>query len=403
MAQRALKRSTSGRGRHRKPTNHTRTLGLATAPLVAAIPLIAAAALGLGEPPAPGTRLASCESGGNWHINTGNGYYGGLQFADGTWDGNGGGKYASRADLATRAEQIVIASKLARRQRLGRLAGLQQPARPRRRRAPRGARHRRRAIKAQLSGDTTAASTTTADSTKPRRAARRGQPGADRAGQPWQAPQGPDRTHRATSRSRQLHRAPRRHPVGDRAQARTSPAAGRTCTDQQGHDRVQPRPDPPRAAPAPRLSRPPDSRGPVPAGRGLSRAGGGAARCVSVDPEAVQALDRLLADVDRLDPGMRRSRPAARLSTAATSSGRPRAPTSTRPSGRLRAQPETPRCRASRRVLSRKNTPWTRPPTTDAAPDPPVARSRRQRLQHLLPPPYRGLRVGVHRPTSGRS
>jgi len=57
-------------------------------------------------------KLASCESGGNWGINTGNGYYGGLQFADGTWDGAGGEKYASRADLATRAEQIVVASRV---------------------------------------------------------------------------------------------------------------------------------------------------------------------------------------------------------------------------------------------------------------------------------------------------
>ena len=55
-------------------------------------------------------RLAGCESGGNWGINTGNGYYGGLQFADGTWDGNGGGKYASRADLASRGEQIIVAA-----------------------------------------------------------------------------------------------------------------------------------------------------------------------------------------------------------------------------------------------------------------------------------------------------
>ena len=57
-------------------------------------------------------RLASCESGGNWHINTGNGYYGGLQFSAGTWLAYGGGKYASRADLASRAEQIAIAEKV---------------------------------------------------------------------------------------------------------------------------------------------------------------------------------------------------------------------------------------------------------------------------------------------------
>jgi nucleoid-associated protein YgaU len=111
--QRAQKRSgSSGRGRHRKPSNHTRTLGLATIPLVAAIPLATASVSPASAATSAWDRLAGCESGGNWSINTGNGYYGGLQFADGTWDGNGGDKYASRADLASRAEQIVIASKV---------------------------------------------------------------------------------------------------------------------------------------------------------------------------------------------------------------------------------------------------------------------------------------------------
>ncbi len=57
-------------------------------------------------------RLAQCESGGDWHINTGNGYYGGVQFSDSTWDGFGGERFASRADLATRAQQIQIAEKV---------------------------------------------------------------------------------------------------------------------------------------------------------------------------------------------------------------------------------------------------------------------------------------------------
>ena len=57
-------------------------------------------------------RIAACESGGNWSINTGNGYYGGLQFDSGTWLANGGGQYASRADLATRLEQIAVANRL---------------------------------------------------------------------------------------------------------------------------------------------------------------------------------------------------------------------------------------------------------------------------------------------------
>jgi nucleoid-associated protein YgaU len=53
--------------------------------------------------------LAQCESSGNWHINSGNGFYGGVQFTQSTWQAYGGGKYASRADLATREQQIEIA------------------------------------------------------------------------------------------------------------------------------------------------------------------------------------------------------------------------------------------------------------------------------------------------------
>jgi uncharacterized protein YabE (DUF348 family) len=57
-------------------------------------------------------RIAECESGGNWAINTGNGYYGGLQFDNQTWLGAGGGQYASRADLASRTQQIAVANKV---------------------------------------------------------------------------------------------------------------------------------------------------------------------------------------------------------------------------------------------------------------------------------------------------
>lgn len=64
-------------------------------------------------------RLAKCESGGDWHINTGNGFYGGLQFTSGTWRGHGGLKYAARADLATRDDQIQVASHVARTQGWG--------------------------------------------------------------------------------------------------------------------------------------------------------------------------------------------------------------------------------------------------------------------------------------------
>jgi len=73
-----------------------------------------AAALGLAgsASAAPDTTwdsVAQCESSGNWAINTGNGYYGGLQFTESTWNAYGGQQYASRADLATREEQIAVA------------------------------------------------------------------------------------------------------------------------------------------------------------------------------------------------------------------------------------------------------------------------------------------------------
>jgi resuscitation-promoting factor RpfA len=57
-------------------------------------------------------RVAQCESGGNWKINTGNGFYGGVQFAAGTWKAYGGKTYASQAHLATKAEQIAIARRV---------------------------------------------------------------------------------------------------------------------------------------------------------------------------------------------------------------------------------------------------------------------------------------------------
>ncbi len=57
-------------------------------------------------------KVAQCESSGDWHINTGNGFYGGLQFTSSTWTSFGGGAYASRADLATKDQQIAIAEKV---------------------------------------------------------------------------------------------------------------------------------------------------------------------------------------------------------------------------------------------------------------------------------------------------
>jgi uncharacterized protein YabE (DUF348 family) len=63
--------------------------------------------------------IAGCEAGGNWGINTGNGYFGGVQFDQGTWERNGGLRYAPRADLATREEQIAVAEVTRERQGWG--------------------------------------------------------------------------------------------------------------------------------------------------------------------------------------------------------------------------------------------------------------------------------------------
>ena len=57
-------------------------------------------------------QLAQCESGGNWSINTGNGYYGGVQFSAQTWKAFGGGQYAPLAHQASKSQQIAIAQKV---------------------------------------------------------------------------------------------------------------------------------------------------------------------------------------------------------------------------------------------------------------------------------------------------
>ncbi|MGW2282050.1 peptidoglycan DD-metalloendopeptidase family protein [Streptomyces sp. NPDC001770] len=57
-------------------------------------------------------KVAACESTNNWHINNGNGYYGGLQFSGSTWAAYGGTAFAARADLATKDQQIAVAEKV---------------------------------------------------------------------------------------------------------------------------------------------------------------------------------------------------------------------------------------------------------------------------------------------------
>ncbi|WP_112468215.1 transglycosylase family protein [Streptomyces triticisoli] len=102
----------SGKGKHRRPSKATRVLTLAgvTGAAVAA-PLMAAGNASAATA-SEWDAVARCESGGNWSINTGNGYYGGLQFAGSTWAGFGGTAYAPRADLATKSQQIAVAEKV---------------------------------------------------------------------------------------------------------------------------------------------------------------------------------------------------------------------------------------------------------------------------------------------------
>lgn len=100
------------KGRHRKPST-ARTVALRTATAGALIggPALALAAPASAAPLSVWDSVAQCESSGNWSINTGNGYYGGLQFAQSTWEGFGGLQYAPRADLATKSEQIAVAER----------------------------------------------------------------------------------------------------------------------------------------------------------------------------------------------------------------------------------------------------------------------------------------------------
>ncbi len=85
----------------------------AAAPLVVATAPADAASVGTWS------RLAGCESGGRWHVNTGNGYYGGLQISPGTWRAYGGKRLAPLPHRATKGEQIRVAERIRHRQGWG--------------------------------------------------------------------------------------------------------------------------------------------------------------------------------------------------------------------------------------------------------------------------------------------
>jgi resuscitation-promoting factor RpfA len=102
-----MARSARGRRRHwRQAAGATAAAGALLASTTA-LPEPAQAA-----PPSPWDRVAACESSGRWHVNTHNHYYGGLQFWQPTWVDHGGTKYAPRADLATRQQQIEVARRV---------------------------------------------------------------------------------------------------------------------------------------------------------------------------------------------------------------------------------------------------------------------------------------------------
>lgn len=103
-------------GRHRQPTTTGRTIAkfaLTSAVIGGGATLAFAGGGNAGAASdAEWDRVAACESGNNWAINTGNGYQGGLQFSPSTWTGHGGGEFAPSADQATREQQIVVAERV---------------------------------------------------------------------------------------------------------------------------------------------------------------------------------------------------------------------------------------------------------------------------------------------------
>ena len=96
-------------GRHSAKKHTAAKFAATTVAFGAAATLMAPTAS--AAPDSDWDRLAQCESGGNWAINTGNGYHGGLQFSASTWQAYGGGEFAPTANQATREQQIAVAER----------------------------------------------------------------------------------------------------------------------------------------------------------------------------------------------------------------------------------------------------------------------------------------------------
>lgn len=102
----------SGNGRHRRPRQAPALIVAAGVTGSAiAIPLLGAGSASAADA-STWDRVAECESGGAWSADFGNGFYGGLQFSQETWDAYGGTAYAPSADLASRSQQIAVAEKV---------------------------------------------------------------------------------------------------------------------------------------------------------------------------------------------------------------------------------------------------------------------------------------------------
>jgi resuscitation-promoting factor RpfA len=100
-------------GRHRKPTTSAKSVAkVAFTGAVIGTGGLALAGQANAATDGEWDKVAACESGGNWAINTGNGYQGGLQFSPGTWTSHGGGEYAPSAHMATKEEQIAVAERV---------------------------------------------------------------------------------------------------------------------------------------------------------------------------------------------------------------------------------------------------------------------------------------------------
>jgi len=105
------------RGKHRKASSAGRTIArVVVAGVAVSAPLAVAAGPASADSGVNWDAVAQCESGGNWHINTGNGYYGGLQFTQSTWRANGG---SGSPQNASRAEQIRVAENVLKTQGIG--------------------------------------------------------------------------------------------------------------------------------------------------------------------------------------------------------------------------------------------------------------------------------------------